>query len=404
MITYFLLQKKKKKLLSISLLIMASRRKPYNHHSFLLSVKKISGKISEKSRIKSLRLSPDYKVSSIPFDYKYLQNRNNFNVQINQFLRSMRYRNKLTVNQLRDITKILNYYSMHDLYYKIKKIYKISNDDDYYKDYLFGSEDFHSLYKININKGCCHDVRLQYMIYVLLWKKTINIPKFIQNYVKDFIFSSLNKNTLKLKGTNFMGYLHEYCKDICVNGIVYRDYINCDCDLNKLIYQSLRKSEMYSQAKIMLDSNDKDTMKHIKLFYVAAIIQQNDMTKYFTNYQTVIALFALSEHCYKNKEYQIGLKVLKSGYQIGHQFMLKKFINKRYPKQRKKLLKKLNIQKCDGIKCNEFAKKSCTGCMEYFYCSKSCQKYDWKDRHRESCDRSWEYLYTALKNYLFDRL
>ena len=49
---------------------------------------------------------------------------------------------------------------------------------------------------------------------------------------------------------------------------------------------------------------------------------------------------------------------------------------------------KLNKQHtCDSMVCNKIMNQNqvCKGCKSAFYCSKKCQKYDWKVRHRKIC-------------------
>merc|ERR1712204_103487 len=59
------------------------------------------------------------------------------------------------------------------------------------------------------------------------------------------------------------------------------------------------------------------------------------------------------------------------------------FVNKIYPKKRKKIKKKLKKMKC--LYCGSKGKlSSCTACMSALYCSKLCQKRDWKE-HKHHC-------------------
>ncbi len=107
----------------------------------------------------------------------------------------------------------------------------------------------------------------------------------------------------------------------------------------------------------------------------------------------IISLFGLSENCYFNKEYLIGTKILKVAFKLGNQFVLINFVNKIYAKQRKKFIRRLKNIKCGY--CGRLATKACTGCMKIYYCSKHCQKMDWKNSHYANC---------VLKNDLFNIL
>ena len=48
--------------------------------------------------------------------------------------------------------------------------------------------------------------------------------------------------------------------------------------------------------------------------------------------------------------------------------------------------------------------KACSGCMKVVYCSRKCQKKDWKRKHRRRCDMSWASIYEALKISILDRV
>ena len=46
-----------------------------------------------------------------------------------------------------------------------------------------------------------------------------------------------------------------------------------------------------------------------------------------------------------------------------------------------------DMKKCKNKKCRRFGDKimTCGGCNRARYCSRSCQKYDWKHGHKEEC-------------------
>lgn len=50
-------------------------------------------------------------------------------------------------------------------------------------------------------------------------------------------------------------------------------------------------------------------------------------------------------------------------------------------------IKLSKVHKCDSLLCNKKLDllQACKGCKCAFYCSKKCQQYDWKTRHRKSC-------------------
>merc|ERR1712232_688999 len=68
------------------------------------------------------------------------------------------------------------------------------------------------------------------------------------------------------------------------------------------------------------------------------------------------------------------------------------FVNKFYPIKRMKIKKKLMNMKCShcGKKGKLFC---CTACMLAVYCSKSCQKKDWKADHSQHCRKDWTNCY-----------
>eukprot|EP01084_Bolivina_argentea_P064003 116747_1 len=93
-------------------------------------------------------------------------------------------------------------------------------------------------------------------------------------------------------------------------------------------------------------------------------------------------------HCYRNNEYQIALRIMK--------------------KKRKKICYWLGVisqmtenlphkllEECQNVVCNRCKQcklvRSCKGCMKVWYCSRKCQKYDWKNGHRITCSNAWNH-------------
>ena len=76
-------------------------------------------------------------------------------------------------------------------------------------------------------------------------------------------------------------------------------------------------------------------------------------------------------------------------YQHRRLFVIKCSNNNNELKQMTRLLcLKLNKQHtCDSMVCNKIMNHNqvCKDCKSAFYCSKKCQKYDWKVRHRKIC-------------------
>eukprot|EP01084_Bolivina_argentea_P308285 533034_1 len=94
-------------------------------------------------------------------------------------------------------------------------------------------------------------------------------------------------------------------------------------------------------------------------------------------YEQVLYLRALSKHCYLNKEYFIGYKILKCAFKLSKGYILPSFVNIEYNLKRKKFKQKRRRMKC--FNCNKTASKlySCKGCMKAVYCYKKCQKKHW---------------------------
>eukprot|EP01084_Bolivina_argentea_P109561 195846_1 len=135
--------------------------------------------------------------------------------------------------------------------------------------------------------------------------------------------------------------------------------------------------------------------KNAKICYILSIISKGGL------YEQVMYLRALSKHCYAQKEYFIGYKILKCAFKLSKGYILPSFVNMKYKLKRKKFRKKRNKMKC--FHCNKAAIKlnSCKGCMKAVYCGKQCQKKHWNITHRNECDRSWIsstcYFYDLLK-------
>eukprot|EP01084_Bolivina_argentea_P252405 423651_1 len=128
-------------------------------------------------------------------------------------------------------------------------------------------------------------------------------------------------------------------------------------------------------------------------------------------YAKVIALRCLSDEAYKNGEYAISMKILRTCYFLCKGYLLPSFVNHKYPKQRRKIKKRIQTLRCSN--CNVMNRKNkphkaCMGCMKSVYCSRKCQKIWWKKQHRFECERHWNHsdfsMYLLLKQYIFDRL
>ena len=291
----------------------------FNHNDFLSLIEKESNRISAPRT--EYKLSSNHPRSTIAFKHNYLQNRINFNAEINQFLQS-NYKHKLKLHQRLKILKVLNYYSMYNISLKIMNIYNRIDDPEILRDCLISTEKFDLLCEYMDNSTILHNEQLQFMIYSLIWKKNnFNIPEFAKNYMIKYLMSSYNKEK-GMMANHFVFFIMSFCEIIheeAMHIISCHDNFNMNCDVYKFQIKQ-RNAEFYGFAMLLPHKHEK-----IKSIYIDAIIQHSDKLQRYKNYETVISLFGLSENCYFNKEYQIGLKILKCGYKIGNGFMLEKF-------------------------------------------------------------------------------
>ena len=122
-------------------------------------------------------------------------------------------------------------------------------------------------------------------------------------------------------------------------------------------------------------------------------------------YTTALSLRYLAKICYRTGHYVLALRLLRTVCKCCHLYertIMPWFVNK-YRGKRKRIRKKIQEMRC--CHCNKKGGKlmCCTACMKTAYCSKSCQKRDWKLNHRDECDGSWLVHYKHLrKRSVFD--
>merc|ERR1712228_607669 len=101
------------------------------------------------------------------------------------------------------------------------------------------------------------------------------------------------------------------------------------------------------------------------------------------------------------------MRMLKCGFLISDGYIFPSFVNHKYPNRRKMTIEKIKSLECAHcFKTNiDRACRACTGCMKAVYCSKKCQKIDWKMKHRKECNRIWNArdfpIYHLLKSLIF---
>eukprot|EP01084_Bolivina_argentea_P305372 527544_1 len=147
---------------------------------------------------------------------------------------------------------------------------------------------------------------------------------------------------------------------------------------------------------------DKDYDLAIPYFVIAACTT-NDL------YERVLSLKGLVITCYLNKQYLIGLTILKCVYKLCKGYIFPSFVETQYFKQKKQFRKKVKKMECNNCcaayKMYERKLKACTGCMEVAYCAKRCQKIHWNKTHRLQCTRKgWYQVYAMIKDTILDRM
>ena len=127
---------------------------------------------------------------------------------------------------------------------------------------------------------------------------------------------------------------------------------------------------------------------HLNKYKIATGLLVVSVCSAFSLYERCISLRALSENCYASKQYLIGKKVLSTMYVLCKGLILPSF-ERNYPSKWRKFKQKLKKMKCANTDCCNRAILCCKGCMSEFYCSKRCQKIQWKTGHRGVCSREW---------------
>eukprot|EP01084_Bolivina_argentea_P066378 120988_1 len=178
------------------------------------------------------------------------------------------------------------------------------------------------------------------------------------------------------------------------------------------------KCKIYSQQMLQWIGTEKFSdlisnginYHHVKVLYVVRICVENCL------YKRIKVLNQLSVQCFEHKEL-IALKLIKCSYKLSNGFIEvyeKYFVltqpkiwnNARYMKLIQQFKNAWLNMKCNNCRIEyKLCKlKACSGCMVVAYCSKQCQKVDWKLAHKEICNKSWLSAYKALTITLFDRI
>eukprot|EP01084_Bolivina_argentea_P071020 129173_1 len=113
-------------------------------------------------------------------------------------------------------------------------------------------------------------------------------------------------------------------------------------------------------------------------------------------YPTAITYWHMSIAFCELKYYAMSLKLLERAWKMSPEI---KTIAMGYQFKKQILLSKMDkIYSC--CICSSRNKlKACMGCCKLFYCSRKCQKIDWRKHHRKKCDRKFGLIMKVGKNY-----
>ena len=187
-------------------------------------------------------------------------------------------------------------------------------------------------------------------------------------------------------------------------------------DIEKIAHL-LRSLPAYQFAKnewdAMIAENIGDTFQILLLGKVALL--EARITKagmYFTHafkrssslLATGLSLRYLSGLFYDDGQYVASLRLLNTAYKRCTMYeiaIFPSFVNKQYFEKRKKIKKNIRNMVCCFCERKSRKLMCCTGCMEATYCSKSCQKRDWRSNHRRQCGKGrWSGFYEHVKQQL----
>eukprot|EP01084_Bolivina_argentea_P108025 193079_1 len=99
-----------------------------------------------------------------------------------------------------------------------------------------------------------------------------------------------------------------------------------------------------------------------------------------------LSYLEIGTYAYNHNLFQVSLKFLKKSMHMGKDLIL---IKNNCKKLIMKCSMKWKTMKCSNCGIKKQRPKCCKGCCEVFYCNKSCQKIDWKNKHRNQCTKQW---------------
>eukprot|EP01084_Bolivina_argentea_P098930 177850_1 len=147
-----------------------------------------------------------------------------------------------------------------------------------------------------------------------------------------------------------------------------------------------------------------------KEYFVSEIIcQRPHMIQNYHMIDRVVGLIGLSKSCHQNEEYIMSKKSLNAAYKLCGKYFMSGFVQMDYNRYTKSLKRTITLLKCDNCSRSNndihirIRYKCCTGCMRVFYCTRKCQKIHWS-LHKNRCNKTWKWLYPAIKYCIFDAL
>eukprot|EP01084_Bolivina_argentea_P071843 130528_1 len=272
----------------------------------------------------------------------------------------------------------------------------------------------HCLHSYNLCRMCLGYLMVFHVNIIHSTLTQLRHPYALKSLMKDFWDVMGKKYNVKI---NSFGYF-------------YRKY-----STNKLQRYSITKlqnigrkyislsTQYFVERRIVQQSNQtfiKDYGDKMDHFYMLGRINFNDskfdVAKIYLTmaacaswdlYTKAMSLKSLVINCYRNKEYLIGMNILRRLYQLCKGYILPTFVNTTYHRWKKKFKNKWRKVKC--AYCHQknremISLKSCKGCMKIFYCTRLCQKMHWKQYHKSKCDLQWVQIYLILNEQIFTRM
>eukprot|EP01084_Bolivina_argentea_P053108 97499_1 len=161
--------------------------------------------------------------------------------------------------------------------------------------------------------------------------------------------------------------------------------------------QMFRRQSRYSEQmwyisgilSIAIDFEEsiKSFMQCLMVSYEKYIRRENKDSVTFLKSDIPLSYFYSGLNSLKLEQYQIAIKLFRKAHQITKDI---KIINRNHKQFIKKCKVEIGGKRCDYCGVTGKKLRSCKGCAIRFYCSRICQKMDWKiENHRAKCSKFW---------------